>query len=140
MVWPSSQPIANVAPFSLANSTMPFFSSSTEIPTTSTLSPTRFESSSSFGNDARHGSHHVAQKSTTRTLPFDASSEIGPLPFRDSSDRSGAGFPTSAGPPPFPPSSTALLAPFSAPPQPAARAASDMNRAAPNRLGKNVMG
>src|SRR4051812_40111267 len=97
MECPSSQPIGNVTPVSFAKSRIPVFSSSTEIPTISTLSPAFFERISSCGNDDLQGAHHVAQKSTTRIFPCFASSEIFPLPLSDCTESSGAGLPTSTG-------------------------------------------
>jgi hypothetical protein len=46
-----------------------------------------------LGNDLRHGSHHVAQKSTMTTLPPRPAIETLPLPFVESSANGGAGFP-----------------------------------------------
>src|SRR5687768_5862820 len=116
MVWPSSQPMANVAPFSFAKSATPPFSSSTETPTISTFPACFFESSSSFGNDVLQGAHQVAQKSTMAILPLSESLEIFPLPLMVWIERSGAGLPTDSCCPP--PSLVGAFASLLLPPQP----------------------
>src|SRR5688572_15118152 len=97
--------MGNVTPHVFAFSgTSAFFSgSSHETPTNATLSPTFFESSSSFGIDLPHGSHHVAQKSTTTGFPCRPSSLTLPLPLTVSSSKVGAADPISrllSSPPP----------------------------------------
>src|SRR3954454_2765324 len=116
MLWPSSQPIGNVAPFAFAKSATPSDLSSTEMPTTCTLPEFCFASSSSFGNDCLQGPHHVAQKSTTAILPESDSKVIEPFPFTVSILRSGAAFPTSAGPALPSPSVLGVIGGFLLPP------------------------
>ena len=63
--------------------------------TTTSESLKRFDVSSVWGSDARHGPHHVAQKSRTRTLPL-KSERCTAFPFGSFEMKSGAMAPTSS--------------------------------------------
>src|SRR5580692_6384675 len=125
------------APRELVNSGMPPLSSSSEKPTTtSPLDRYLVLRAWSLGNDLRHGSHHVAQKSTMTTLPPRPAIEIFPLPFAESRANGGAGLPIRGWV-----ASLALAASNEPPPQPTDSAAKGAESAAPRtkeRAGRHV--
>src|SRR5208282_2070198 len=86
--WPSTSNRS----FSTYGCTTLFPSSSMETPsTTNPLSPYRFSRSMSQGISVRQGSHQVAQKLTSTTLPANCCRLVS-LPLRSLSTSSGAGF------------------------------------------------
>src|SRR5262245_58440703 len=82
---------------------MPPLSSSSDTPTISRpLDLCLVDSSWSLGKDFLHGSHHVAQKSTITTLPFNLPRLTLPWPFIESPSKDGAGVPWRGCLPPAP--------------------------------------